>query len=252
MPLLLCHCHGMCGGPLWGGGSPRADGCPRLTILDAPHPPPPDDWLTVDVGGKTTVIRLPDGSLFVHAPLLLTASLKRALAALGPVSVIVVPNTEHVDGAAQWVAAYPDAVALAPPGFAARSGVPLADIPTDNTPLPAFGGVMEHTFFGSMPLFSESVFFHRPSGTLLVTDLYWNWPSAGVPARTRLFAAGMDWVYKPVYQALLVRDKDRWAAEMGRVLAWGGGRIIPCHGDVLEGVDVPAVLRAHYASLLRE
>lgn len=143
---------------------------PRMTALDTRHPCPPDDWLTVDVGGKTTVIRLPDGSLFVHAPLLLTASLKRALAALGPVSVIVVPNTEHVDGAAQWVAAYPDAVALGPPGYGARSGVPLADIPADNTPHPAFASVIEHTFFGSMPLFSESVFFHRPSGTLLTTD----------------------------------------------------------------------------------
>lgn len=231
-----------------GGGPP-----PPLTALDTRYTRPPDDWLTVDVGGKTTVIRLPDGSIFVHAPLLLTASLKRALAALGPVSVIVVPNTEHVDGAAQWVAAYPDAVALGPPGYGARSGVPLADLPADNTPHPAFAGVIEHTFFSSMPLFSESVFFHRPSGTLLATDLYWNWPAERVPARTRFFAAGMDWVYKPVYQALLVRDKGRWAAEeMGRVLAWGGGRIIPCHGDVVEGVDVPAVLRAFYASLLRE
>lgn len=242
---------------LWPGVGRRLGvalmGAPCLATLLAPHPRLPDDWLTIDVGGKTTVIRLPDGSLFVHAPLLLTVSLKRALAALGPVSVIVVPNTEHVDGAAQWVAAYPDAVALGPPGYAARSGVPLTDIPVDNTPHPAFGGVIEHTFFASMPLFSESVFFHRPSGTLMATDLYWNWPAAGVPARTRFFAAGMDWVYKPVYEALLVRDKDRWAGEeMGRVLAWGGERIIPCHGDVLEGVDVSEVLRAFYASLLRE
>lgn len=199
---------------------------PRMTALDTRHPCPPDDWLTVDVGGKTTVIRLPDGSLFVHAPLLLTASLKRALAALGPVSVIVVPNTEHVDGAAQWVAAYPDAVALGPPGYGARSGVPLADIPADNTPHPAFASVIEHTFFGSMPLFSESVFFHRPSGTLLTTDLFWNWPAEGVPARTRVFAAGMDWVYKPVYEALLVRDKGRWAAEeMGRGAGWSGWQV---------------------------
>jgi len=206
----------------------------------------------VDVGGKTTVIRLPDGSLFVHAPLLLTASLKASLAALGPVSVIVVSNKEHVDCAAQWVAAYPDAVSLAPPGYAATVDTPYTgDVPADNTPHPAFQGVIEHTFMGGMPLFAESVFFHTPSGTLLATDLYWNWP-AGVPRRTRFFAAGMDWVYKPVYEAFLVRDKARWQAELERVLAWGGERIIPCHGVVEEGVDVAGVMRAFYASMLKE
>lgn len=169
-------------------------------------------------------------------------------------SVIVISNTEHVDGARQWVAAYPDATSLGPPGYAARSGVPLTgDIPADGEPHPAFQGVVAHSFFSSMPLFAESVFFHTPSGTLLATDLYWNWGAEGapVPARTRAFAAGMDWVYKPVYQALLVRDKGRWGAEMGRVLAWGGGRIIPCHGEVVEGVDVAATLRDFYAGLLR-
>jgi len=228
-------------------------GCALATLDSLLLPAPPtDDWLTVDVGGKTTVIRLPDGSLFVHAPLLLTASLKASLAALGPVSVIVVSNKEHVDCAAQWVAAYPDAVSLAPPGYAATVDTPYTgDVPADNTPHPAFQGVIEHTFMSGMPLFAESVFFHIPSGTLLATDLYWNWP-AGVPRRTRVFAAGMDWVYKPVYQAFLVRDKARWQAELERVLAWGGERIIPCHGVVEEGVDVAGVMRAFYASMLKE
>eukprot|EP00168_Porphyra_purpurea_P019706 TRINITY_DN7956_c0_g1_i6.p3 TRINITY_DN7956_c0_g1~~TRINITY_DN7956_c0_g1_i6.p3 ORF type:complete len:103 (-),score=36.65 TRINITY_DN7956_c0_g1_i6:368-676(-) len=101
-----------------------------------------------------------------------------------------------------------------------------------------------------MPLFAESVFFHTPSGTLLVTDLYWSWPAA-MPRRSRAFAVGMDWVYKPVYQAFLVRDKGRWQGELERVLAWGGARIIPCHGVVEEGVDVAGIMRAFYASLLK-
>ena len=48
-----------------------------------------------DVGCKSCVVRLPDGTLWVHAPVGLDEPLRRALAGLGPVAHIVTPNTEH-------------------------------------------------------------------------------------------------------------------------------------------------------------
>lgn len=42
------------------------------------------------------VVKLPDGSLWVHSPVDLDKPLKEALASLGPVGHIVSPNYEHV------------------------------------------------------------------------------------------------------------------------------------------------------------
>ena len=50
----------------------------------------------VDVGGRAAVVRLSDGTLWVHSPLQLDETLKQALAKIGEVRHIVSPNFEHV------------------------------------------------------------------------------------------------------------------------------------------------------------
>lgn len=55
----------------------------------------------VDVGGRFTVIRLSNGTLWVHAPLALDDELKQILKELGEVKHIVTPNFEHVAYAKQ-------------------------------------------------------------------------------------------------------------------------------------------------------
>lgn len=47
-----------------------------------------------DVGCKACIVRLPDGKLWVHAPVELDDSLKAALEELGPVGHIVTPNSK--------------------------------------------------------------------------------------------------------------------------------------------------------------
>lgn len=47
-------------------------------------------------GGRMTVAKLSDGSLWVHSPVELDEPLREALGELGPVAHIVSPNYEHV------------------------------------------------------------------------------------------------------------------------------------------------------------
>ena len=90
-----------------------------------------------DVGCKAVVVRLPDKTLWVHAPVGLDGPLLEALAALGPVKHIVTPNTEHQKFAPAWLLAFPEAVGYACPGLRekqqeggwARSLVELLDEP---------------------------------------------------------------------------------------------------------------------------
>lgn len=52
-------------------------------------------WNSIDVGGRMAVVRLADGSLWVHSPVQWGPELARQLEALGPVKHIVSPNFEH-------------------------------------------------------------------------------------------------------------------------------------------------------------
>ena len=58
-------------------------------------------WNGIDVGGRAAVVRLSDGTLWVHSPLKLDEGLKQALAQLGEVRHIVSPNFEHTSFASE-------------------------------------------------------------------------------------------------------------------------------------------------------
>ena len=50
-------------------------------------------WNTIDVGGRCAVVKLQDGSLWVHSPVALDDNLREALAELGEVKHVVVRFT---------------------------------------------------------------------------------------------------------------------------------------------------------------
>ena len=71
----------------------------------------------MELGGRMTVIRLPDGGLWLHSPVKLDAAARSAVEALGPVRFLVAPNTMHHLALGDWAAAYPSAKVLAPAGL---------------------------------------------------------------------------------------------------------------------------------------
>jgi Domain of unknown function (DUF4336) len=66
---------------------------------------------------RMAAVRLSDGSLFIWSPIQLTASLRAAVDALGPVQHIVAPNSLHHLFLPVWKHAYPGAKVYAPPGL---------------------------------------------------------------------------------------------------------------------------------------
>jgi hypothetical protein len=55
----------------------------------------PQRFLGADVGTRMTVIRLADGSLFVHSPIHLDDEIRASVDRLGPVRHVVAPNRYH-------------------------------------------------------------------------------------------------------------------------------------------------------------
>ncbi|CAM9223888.1 unnamed protein product [Scytosiphon promiscuus] len=201
-------------------------------------------WNGIDVGGRMAVVKLSDGSLWVHSPVDLDGPLQEALAELGPVGHIVSPNYEHVKYAKQWVEAYPSARSYACPGLAERKPDvgftrEVGASPDDESP-PEWKGEIQTCFmdcetnpFTGKPFFNEVVFFHRPTKSLMTSDLYWNYPREDIPFGTKVWKWGMDKVYRPFFNRFMVTDRGAFAVKVNQILGWGIETIVPCHGDVV-------------------
>ncbi|KAK9839790.1 hypothetical protein WJX81_002018 [Elliptochloris bilobata] len=210
-------------------------------------------WNKIDVGGRMAVLRLKDGTLLVHSPVVLDNALVDALARLGPVGHIVSPNYEHVKYAEQWQKRYPEAKAYACPGLKAREpGIFGAAVELRGRDAPAeWQGEVEPLHlsyeanpFTGKPFFNEVVLFFRPARLLVTSDLFWNYPSVA-PGGTKLWKFGMDQVYLRFYRSFMIKDKGAYEAAMQTLLQdWDWEAILPCHGDaVISGGK--ALLRRH-------
>ena len=94
-----------------------------------------------------------------------------------------------------------------------------------------------------IPFFNEVAFCHVPSKTLIVTDLWWNYPSAAdVPKSTKLWKFGMDQIYRPVYNRLM--RAEGWRASYDAMMAWDFESIAPAHGEPI-GRGGKAVMARH-------
>jgi len=87
----------------------------------------------LDIGTRTTLVRLPDGGLFVHSPAQLEG-LKAEVDAIGPVRHVVAPNRYHHLFVREWKDAYPDALVHAAPGLAQKRKSFTFDSELDDEP----------------------------------------------------------------------------------------------------------------------
>jgi hypothetical protein len=193
---------------------------------------------------RTTVIRLGDGRLVLHSPGPTSPGLQEELRALGPVGFVVVPRA-HGRFAAEAARTYPSAQLLAAPDASRRQRAlsfrgSLADRVPD-----AWAGELESHLVRGLRL-QEVVLFHRPSRTLVLTDLCFNVQrSPSSFARAFFRANGMWRRFGPsrIVRQLGVSDRTAFRGSLERVLRWEFERILPGHGDVVESGG-PAALRA--------
>jgi Domain of unknown function (DUF4336) len=200
-----------------------------------------DDLFVLEVsfrmlGGRMTVVRLPDGGLWLHSPVKLDEEKRKAVDALGPVRFLVAPNTMHHLFLGDWAAAYPSARVLAPARLRQkrpdlRIDVELSDV-MDVGQSPTLELLLAH----GIPKLEEFVFLHRPSRTLLLTDLAFNiHDSPSWLARTYLKWSGAYGRLAPTkLLKSMVKDRAALRAWRDRVLQWDFDRVVPCHGQVLE------------------
>lgn len=199
-------------------------------------------WMPVST--RMTVVRLDGRRLWLHSPIPIDAELRRDLAELGEVSAIVAPNKAHHLFFAPCAAAYPEATLYAAPGLARkRPELPPAHTLTPSPP-PDWATALDQVFIEGMPWVHETVWFHRPSGTLIVTDILQCWQ--GDLARSGRWYARATGVHQtlavPHTVRALVRDRAAFGRSCERLLDWPIQRITLAHNAVIQE-DAAARLR---------
>ncbi len=216
----------------------------------------PDVWLadgetvpffTMAYPTRMTVVRLPTSELWVHSPIRHTEALAKALEALGTVSYLVAPNALHHLFMAAWVKAYPNARCFTAPGVAAK----LPDITTepldDRTP---WREVIDQITFEGSPLMQEVVFLHKPSRTLIVTDLIENFDPNTLSWKDRMLAriggvlaphggTPRDWRW-----SFFGRGLEKASACARTIRDWAPERLVLAHGEPIYGGAGPYIDQA--------
>ena len=190
------------------------------------------------LGLRMTAIKLTDGSLLVHSPLRPTSENAAQLNALGPVRWVVAPSRAHHLYAGDYSKAYPDAKLYGAPGLAEkRSDLKFDGVLSDDAPAAWTNEIEQHLFRGA-PYLNEVLFFHKPTRTLISTDLVFNMKAeANRPIGIQLFAlltgAGSHFGPHRLIR-MMIRDHRVAAQSVQRVMQWDFDRIVMSHGEVLE------------------
>jgi hypothetical protein len=195
------------------------------------------------LGARSTLVRLTDGGLALISPLALDDALVAEIAALGPVTTIVAPSKMHYRFVPAARQRFPAARVLGAPGLRAkRPALPIsAELEDGGHDLdPA---IDQHLVAG-MPALGEIVLLHRPSRSLVVTDLFF-YQRECAHWLTRQYLKWGDALGKPAQTRLLkffVKDRAALARTRETLAGWDFDRVVLAHGELIE-TGGPAALR---------
>jgi hypothetical protein len=184
-----------------------------------------------------TVVRLSGGRLFVHSPTSLGESTRRELDRLGEVAYVVSPNKIHNRAIAQYIEAFPEARFFASPGLPERRPELRFSAVLGDRPRPEWEAELDQIATAGNVFFSEILFLHRASRTLVVADLIENFDERTASRFGRLLAALAGVPSRPVASPefrLYTSDPEAAAESFRRARQWDFERIVLAHGALIE------------------
>ena len=190
---------------------------------------------TIPCPTRMTIVRFPNGKLWLHSPVAYSKSLADALEDLGEISAIVAPNSFHHIHVSKWKSAYKNATVHSGLQLAERLGK-LGDWSAIDAAKPSnWDGTFDYVVC-DLGQFEEIVFFHRPTSTLIVTDLMQNFEARRIQSPITRFLLWVGGATGPNGRASIEirlagfgrRKKLREALE--QIARWQPSSIILSHG----------------------
>lgn len=189
--------------------------------------------LGLPIGRNVTVIHLRSGRVLIHSTAPFTATDVAAITALGQPGWLIDASLFHDSFAQEGRRAFPGVPYLAPEGLKAPVGISAESLETSP---PEWSPDVEVLRLAGVKA-NEHALFHRPSKTLIVCDLLFNF-GGETPRSTRWVARHLmrlrDGIGMSAFFKLTIRDRDAFQQSLAQVMAWDFERIIVGHGDVIE------------------
>lgn len=190
----------------------------------------------MQMSSRMTVVRLSDQSLWLHSPVPLSPQVCAELNELGPVRYVVAPNKLHHLFVGRCLKTFPDAMLFGAPGLASKRPDLRNMRELGSGAEPEWQDDLDQVFFAGIPFGNETVWFHKPSRTLIMTDLC-QWWQGDLSFGARAYAA-LTGVKKqlavPRTVRMAVKDRAAACASAQRILDWPFVRVVTAHNAIVE------------------
>jgi hypothetical protein len=196
------------------------------------------EWYDTPFKRRMTIVRLKSGELVVHSAIRMKDEDYAALDKLGQVAWIVAPNAFHTSEAHAYADRYPSARVLVPAAAekAMRKQGRVDGVLPEGWPA-ALRGELDVLELAGLRYVNESVFFHRPTRTLLAVDLVFNLQDEYPGMLGRILRWNqIDRRFGPsrAFRWIFTRDKAALAPSIRKMLEWDIDRVVMSHGRVLD------------------
>ena len=200
----------------------------------------------ISLSSRMTVVRLADGTLWLHSPVPLSPELIAEIAALGTVGAIVAPNKLHHLFLAGAAAAFPQAKLYGAPGLSKKRPDIAGLNSLSGHAEPAWRDDFDQLVVAGFPLANEVVWFHRASRTVILTDLcqLWTGPLPFTSAAYSRLTGVRARLAVPRTVRLMIKDRAAFAASARAIMQWPFERVILAHNAIVEDDAHAAVTRA--------
>lgn len=194
---------------------------------------------------RMTALPLSDGGVALISPVPLADGVAERVDALGPVRFLIAPNLLHHLYLGAAAERWPDALVLAPRGLRKKRPDLRVDADLEDGAPAGLASTIDVVRFDGAPSVDEHVFFHRPTRTLVITDLVFNVTRPeGLVAHVALFFVGCHGkLGQSRAWRFFVKDRAAAAASAARLLDLPFEELVPAHGDVVRN-DARARLAA--------
>ena len=190
---------------------------------------------------RMTIVKLANGGLWIHSPTALSPELKEETAQLGSVRFIVGASNGHNLWLQEWQDAFPDAAIYVSGGIPKKLKLTNYQV-LDESGENIWEEDLAREYMHGVPLLNESVFFHKKTKSLIVTDLIQNYsdkrPSglAGFMAKYIFEPMGFKGMClaPPLKMGFVIKDKQKFALFIKKIQSHDFERIIVTHGDIIE------------------
>lgn len=187
------------------------------------------------LGTRSTIVRLDDGSVWMHSPVSYNSDLAAEVENLGPLRNLIAPNVYHHFFLKEWQDHYPNAELIGPRDLPAKRPDLAFSALLDSLRCDPWSDDIDRVVFTGSRAFDEHVFFHRVSRTAIITDLIVNVRLDGQSTFGRLIAHIEGVAHPngrtPLLYRIGMQDRAAGAKAVAAILDWGATQAVISHGE---------------------